>query len=67
MSLIWTDRNKTYVFGLGISLQIGLDGLVLLIKLSQVRNQILDDVGVRQRINARFFGGVGRNTACLIN
>ena len=57
-----TSRD-TYILGLGVVLEIRLDGLVLLVELGQVGHQILDDVGVRQRVDARFLGGIGGNTA----
>lgn len=35
----------------------------MLVEQGQVGNQVLDDVGVRQRVDARLLGGVGRDTA----
>ena len=46
----WSIRVKggrnTYIFSLGVALQVGLDGLVLLVELGQVWNEVFDDVGV---------------------
>jgi hypothetical protein len=47
----------------GITLEVGLDRLVLLVEEGQIGHEILDDVGVRQRVDARLLGGVGRDTA----
>lgn len=44
-------------------MEVGLDRLVLLVEEGQIGNEILDNVGVRQRVDARFLGGVGRDTA----
>lgn len=46
-----------------ISLQVGLDRLVLLVKVRQVWHEILDHVGVRQRVDLGLFALVGRNPA----
>ena len=35
-------------------MQVRLDGLVLLVEISQVGNKILDNVGVGERINSSF-------------
>jgi len=44
-------------------LEVGLDGLVLFVKLGQVRDDVLDDVGVGQRVDFAFCLGVGWDTA----
>jgi hypothetical protein len=44
-------------------LQEGLDGLVLLVELGKVGNEILDDVGVREGVDAGLGLGVGGNAA----
>lgn len=46
------DRGRilTYVLGGGVTLEVGLDGLVLLVEMGQVRDEVLDNVGVRQRV-----------------
>lgn len=38
--------GKTYIFGLGVALEVGLDGFVLLVELGQIWDEIFDDVGV---------------------
>ena len=35
-----------YVFGFGLTLEVGLDGLVLLVELGKIGDEVLDDVGV---------------------
>lgn len=45
------NRGQPYIWGRGISLQVGLNGLVLLVELGEIGNEILDDVGVRQRVD----------------
>lgn len=35
-----------YIFGFGLTLEVGLDGLVLLVELGKVGDEVLDDVGV---------------------
>jgi len=37
----------TYVFGLGIALEVGFDGFVLFVELSQIWNEVFHNVGVR--------------------
>ena len=53
----------TYVLGGGITLQVRLDGLVLLVEKGQVRDEILDDVGVWQWVDARLGVGLSGDTA----
>ena len=57
-------RDVTHVWAGGVALQIWLDRLVLLVEQGKIRNKILDDVGVRQWVDARLLSGIGRNTAC---
>ena len=38
--------GKAYIFSLGVALQVGLNGLVLLVELGQVWNEVFDDIGV---------------------
>ena len=38
--------GKAYIFSLGVTLQVWLDRLILLVKLGQIWNEIFDDVGV---------------------
>ena len=40
-------RWVTYIGGFGVFLQVRLDRLVLFVELSQVGDEILDDVGMR--------------------
>jgi hypothetical protein len=56
------SRKWTYIRCRSISLQVGLDGLVLLIKVRQIGHEILDDVGVRQGVDLHLLG-VGRYSA----
>lgn len=55
----------THVFSGGIALEVWLDGLVLLVEVGQIRDQVLDDVGVRQRVDARLGLGIGGNATCI--
>lgn len=52
-----------YVWWGVAALKVWLDGLVLLVELRQIRDQVLDDVGVGKRVDAGFLGGLGRNAA----
>ena len=58
-------RNATYVLGGGVALEIWLNGLVLLVEVGEIGNKILDDVGVRQRVDAGFALGIGGDTAWM--
>jgi hypothetical protein len=46
-------------------LQVGLDGFVLLVELGQVGDDVLDDVGVGERVDFAFCLGVGGDTAWM--
>jgi hypothetical protein len=46
-------------------LQVRLDGLVLLVEVGQVGHDVLDDVGVRERVDLGFLLGVGGDSACI--
>jgi len=46
-----------------VALEVGFDGLVLFVELGEVWDEILDDVGVGERVDAGFFCRVGRNAA----
>lgn len=59
----YREKWATHVWAGGITLEIRLDRLVLLVEQGQVGDQVLDDVGVRQRVDARLLGGVGRDAA----
>jgi len=56
--------NITYVLRYSVALEVGLDGLVLLVELGQVGHEVLDDVGVRERVDARLLLGLSGNAAC---
>lgn len=53
-------REKTYVGGGGVALQVRLDRLVLLVEMRQIRDEVLDDVGVGKGVDLdvgrRFIG-----------
>jgi len=57
----------TYVFGRGVALEVRLDRLVLLVELGQIGHKVLDNVGVRKRVNARLLLLLSGNAAypCL--
>ena len=38
-------------------MEVGLDGFVLFVELGEVGDEVADDVGVRERIDAGFVGG----------
>ena len=44
-------------------LEVGLDGLVLLVELREVRDDVFYDVGVGERVDLRFLLGVGWDAA----
>ena len=56
-------RVKAYIWGGGIPLEVGLDRLVLLVELGKVGHQVLDDVGVRQRVDLELGVVLGGDTA----
>lgn len=49
----------------GVALEIWLNGLVLLVELGQIWDEVLDDVGVWQWIDLRLVLGINWNTACF--
>jgi hypothetical protein len=57
--------NKTiaYVRRRGGALEVGLDGAVLLVEERHVRDKVLDDVHVREWVDARLLGSVCGNAA----
>lgn len=55
--------KETYIRSGSVTLKIRLDRLVLLVEMGQVGNEILDDVGVRQRVQLDIAGAFGRDTA----
>ena len=58
-------RKMTYVFGFGVALKKRFDGFVLFVELSQIGDEVFDDVGVGEGIDSRFLGGTCRDTACI--
>ena len=56
----------TYVWCGGVALQVRLDRSVLLVKERHVRHEVLDNVHVGERVDARFLGGVGGNAAYCV-
>ena len=56
--------TNTYVGGGSVALQERLDGLVLLVELSEIGNKILDDVGVREGVDAAGLLLLSGDTAC---
>jgi hypothetical protein len=55
--------SETYIRRWGIALEVWLDGAVLFVELGHIRNEILDNVGVRQWVDARLLSRVGRDAA----
>ena len=60
----WIKPTATYVFWCGVALEVRLDRLVLLVELGQIRDKVLDDVGVRKRVDARLLLLISGDTAC---
>jgi hypothetical protein len=56
-------RKGSYVFGRGVALEVGLDALVLLVEVCQIRDKVLDDVGMRKRVDLDVGSSLGRDTA----
>jgi hypothetical protein len=54
---------RTYIRRGRIPLQIRLNRLVLLVEMGKVGNQVLDDVGVRKRVDLYVSRGLGRDAA----
>ena len=55
--------TNTYVRRRGGALEVGLDGTVLLVEERHVRNEVLDNVHMRKRVDAGLLGGVCGDTA----
>ena len=66
--LFYSDEQQedSYVWWWRVSLEVGLDGFVLFVELRQVGNEVFDDVGVREGVDAGFLGGVCWDAACSI-
>lgn len=56
--------GATYVLSWGVTLEIWLDRLVLLVELGQIWNDVLDNVGVWQWVDLGLLLGIDWNTAC---
>ena len=56
-------RKGSYVFGRGVALEVRLDALVLLVEVCQVRDKVLDDVGVRKRVDLDVGSSLSRDSA----
>ena len=50
--------------GFGFALQVGLDGFVLFVELSEIGDEVFDDIGMGKGVDAGFLGGLGGDTAC---
>jgi len=57
----------TYVLGGGVALQVRLDRLVLLVELGEIGHQVLDDEGVRERVDLHVGGVLGGDAACQLS
>ena len=55
---------STYILCWGVALQVRLDRLVLLVELGEVGHQVLDDVGVRERVDLHLGAVLGGDAAC---
>jgi hypothetical protein len=55
----------TYILSSGLALQVRLDRLVLLVEVRQIRDEVLDDVGVRKRVELDIRRALGRNPAYI--
>jgi hypothetical protein len=56
-------RKGSYVFGRGIALKVRLDALVLLVEMCQIRDKVLDDVGMRKRVDLDVGSSLSGNSA----
>lgn len=56
-------KMGTYIRWRCVALEVGLDGAVLLVEESEIRNEVLDDVGVWQWVDSALFTRVCGNTA----
>ena len=59
-----SGKEVTYVFGLGFALEVGFYGFVLFVELSEVGNEVFDDVGVGKRVDASLVGCIWGDAAC---
>ena len=58
-------RGGVYIFGFGAALQVWFDRFVLFVELGQVWDEVFDDVGVGERVDAGFVGCVRWDAACV--
>lgn len=56
--------RKTYIWRWCVALEVGLDGAVLLVEERHVGHQVLDDVHVREGVDAGLLASLGGDTAC---
>ena len=47
-----------YIFRFRLALEVGFDRFVLLVELRQIGHEVLDDVGMRKRIDSRLVARV---------
>jgi len=59
----FAEEEETYISWCLVALEVGLDRLVLLVELGEVGYEVLDDVGVWERVDARLSLGVGWDAA----
>lgn len=45
-------KGNAYIWWWGITLEVGLDRLVLFVEVGQIWNEILDNIGVRKRVDS---------------
>lgn len=53
------------VGGFRVSLEVGLDGFVLLVEVSEVGDEVFNNVGVGEGVDAGFVGSFSGNAACI--
>jgi hypothetical protein len=56
-------RKGSYVFSRGIALKVWLNALVLLVEMCQIRDKVLDDIGVRKRVDLDVGSSLSGNSA----
>lgn len=64
MRAAFYESVSTYIRGGSVPLEVGLDGLVLLVEEGKIGDEILDDVGVRKGVDLHLSAVVGGNAAC---
>lgn len=58
--------HRTYIWWWSVALEVWLDRLVLLVELGKIWDEVLDDVGVWERVDARLMLAVRGNAACSV-